>query len=93
MAYSDVVEMANDEDLRARCIAAVAQQGEPSPEGWVANNMWHLAASPGWAEDWAYAKDTYTVNLNPNLGQRGDVIDDNQILASVQARINDLATP
>ena len=93
MAYSSIVEMANDNDLRQRCIAAVAEQGVDQPDGWVANNMWHLAATTGWAADWEYAKDTYTINLNPNLGQRGDVIDDAQIEAAVQGRIDALAAP
>lgn len=93
MAYSDIVEMAGSQSLFNRCVAAAAQQGEEQPTGWVSNNIWHLAASPGWAEDWAYAKDTYQINGNPDLGARTDVIDEAQILASVQARISELATP
>lgn len=93
MAYADIVEMAQSTTLRQRIAAAVAGEGEADPVQWAADNMWHLAASPGWADDWSYARDTATVNTNPDVGARSDVIDDPQILSAVQARRTALAAP
>lgn len=85
MFYNAVVEMAQSASLRNRVAACAAAEGVTNPEQWAASKMWALASSPGWAEDWAYAQDTYTVNQNPDTGARTDVIGDAQILAAVQA--------
>ncbi len=93
MAYTDIVEMATNATLRTRFAAAAAAEGEDDPSRWAADNAWHLAASPGWADAWAYAEDTATVNQNPDTGMRNDVITDGMILSAVQARQAALATP
>jgi hypothetical protein len=85
MSYSSIVEMANSESLRGRITAAAAGAGVTNPEQWLYSVIWKLAASPGWADQWAYAKDTYQVNANPDLGARTDVISDGDILAAVTA--------
>lgn len=85
--YSSVVEMASNQTLFNRCVAAAAEQGELQPDGWVSNNIWHLAASPGWDDAWEYAKSTG----NNAPGEHSGVIDDAMILAAVQARRDALA--
>lgn len=85
MTYTSIVEMAQSESLLKRVTACVAQQGISSPQAWASSNMWKLATSPGWADDWDYAKGTYNVNQNPDFGKRNDIIDDGQILSAVQA--------
>jgi len=85
MSYSAIVDIANSHTLMQRIVAAAAQEGIDNPEAWVSTNRWKLAATPNWAADWAYAKDTATANVNPDTGARVDVIDDAKILSAVQA--------
>lgn len=85
MSYSSIVEMAGSESLRSRVTAAAAAEGVDNPTQWIHSAMWPLAASPGWADQWDYAKATYQVNANPDFGARNDVISDADILAAVQA--------
>lgn len=85
MAYSSIVEMATSYSLISRVAAAAAQEGEQDPMTWAQQNAWEVAAQPGWADSWDYAKDTATVNQNPDTGARNDVISDQQILGAVQA--------
>ena len=85
MSYTSIVEMANSSSLIGRLTAAAAGETIASPEQWVRTNLWKIVSSPGWADDWAYAADTATVNTNPDLGIRVDVISDAKILSAVQA--------
>lgn len=85
MSYTSIVEMANSSSLIGRLTAAAAGEGIANPEQWVRTNLWKIVSSPNWSADWAYASDTATVNTNPDLGIRTDVIDDNKILAAIQA--------
>jgi hypothetical protein len=85
MTYNASVSMSGSTSLRNRCTAAAAGEGIDSPEGWVATNWWKLLASPGWTDQWTSAVDSMTVNQNPDLGMRDDVITDGNILAAVQA--------
>ena len=85
MAYIDVVAMARSQSLLERVAACAAAEGVDNPWEWAVANAWTMAASPGWAEDWRYAVETATPNVNPDTGARGDVIDDSQILPAVQA--------
>lgn len=87
MNYQSVLNMANSTSLMNRIIAAVAVEGIHNPEAFVNENRWKLAATPGWADDWAYAEDVLTSNQNPDLGARDDVISDAKILAAIQALI------
>ena len=56
MTYAAIAEMAADADLLARCTACAVEQGEVSPEWWVQQQRWALAATPGWAAAYAYAQ-------------------------------------
>ena len=85
MSYSSIAEMVDSQSLRSRIVACVAQEGITNPVEWTASNMWKIAAAPGWADDWDYAVNTATPNVNPDTGARNDVISDADILAAVQA--------
>lgn len=91
MSYLTMMDTANSYTLQQRVQAAAAQEAAANdvdlPGGvaaWTLNHMLALAASNGWADKWAYAKDTETVNHNPDTGARSDVISDGDILAAVQ---------
>lgn len=85
MGYSDIIQMAQSASLIARVTACAASEGISDPGAWAQNRAWKIASTPGWAAKWAYAVDTATVNVNPDTGARIDVINDNDILAAVQA--------
>lgn len=85
MAYSSIVEMAQSNSLLNRVAAAAAGEGESDPLTWVHQNAWEIAAQPGWADAWDYARDNATADDNPDTGARPAVISDGMILASVQA--------
>lgn len=85
MSYHAIVEMARSTTLRERIIACAAQEKIKDPETWASSNMWTLATSAGWADDWDYAKGTYTTDKNPEFGERNDIIGDAKILSAVQA--------
>jgi hypothetical protein len=93
VTYRAVVEIASSSSLRERIIACAAEQGEAAPVQWAEANIWALASSPGWDDSWEYAKATATINTNPDLGMRDDVISDANILSAVQARQAELAPP
>lgn len=85
MAYKDIVDMAGSQSLTSRIVAAAAQESVDEPLAWVQSRIWKFAASPGWADAWAYANGTATVNNNPDTGVRDDVISDAMILSAVQS--------
>ena len=85
MTYHAMTELRNSPGLQARLVACAAQEDIPNPEFWVASNIWPLVKSQAWVDAWQYCKDTMTVNDNPDIGSRDDVINDNMILSSVQA--------
>ena len=81
MSYSSIALMADDHDLRKRITACAAKEGMRDGAAWVNQNMWLLAASPGWAEAWDSA-----LLLGPGIlpGRMGSVITDQMILTAVQ---------
>jgi len=86
MAYSDQAQLSNDNDFVMRLAACAAVEldfapGGDQPTGWAANNVWLIAASPGFAD--AYA--TAVLNGVPRPGNDPGVITDAMILAAVQA--------
>ena len=85
MSYATILEISDNQTLLRRIQACAAQEGIPDPSMWVETHKWELACTPGWGDDWSYAKDTATVNQNPDIGARDDVISDSKILAAVQA--------
>lgn len=93
MSYQSIVEMAGSQSLLQRIVAAAASEGRTEPLGWAQGSIWHVVSEPGWADAWDYAKDTATVNHNPDLGARNDVINDGMILAAVQAVMAEQTTP
>ena len=91
MSYLTIMNIANSHTLQQRIQAAAAQEAANADvtltggvTTWVLQNMLTLAATPNWADKWAYAEDTSTVNVNPDTGARSDVISDADILAAVQ---------
>lgn len=100
MSYLSVMDTANSFTLQQRVQACAAQEAAAAdvvlPGGvaaWVLSNMLALVASSGWADKWQYAKDTESVNNNPDTGARNDVISDADILAAVQPRVLALNPP
>lgn len=87
MPYQAVLEIAHSNSLKGRIVACVAKEGigGNDPVAWVQDRLWAFACTPGWDEDWQYAVDNANSNVNPDTGARLDVIDDNKILAAVQA--------
>jgi hypothetical protein len=85
MSYTSVVEMANSSSLIGRLTAGAAGESIANPEQWTRTYLWKLVSSPGWSDQWQYATDTSTVNTNPDLGIRNDVISDGNILSAIQA--------
>lgn len=85
MSYGSIVDMARSASLLGRMTAAAAKERILNPEQWVTVNAWNLAASPSWDAKWDSAEVGLTVNGNPDLGARTDVISDADILSAVQA--------
>jgi hypothetical protein len=84
VTYSDIADMTNSVSLTNRVAAAAAGEGQADPWNWATSNAWAVAASPGWSEAWAYARDQATLDDNPDTGARPGVINDEMILAAVQ---------
>lgn len=80
MSYNTSVEIASDQAMLYRCIAAAAQEGQVNPVEWTQHHIWHLATQPGWADAWAYAR----AAGNESPGDDEAVITDGMIVASVQ---------
>jgi hypothetical protein len=90
MSLHTINEMRNSESLLARVTAAASKAGVLTADQWSSDQMLTIVSAPGWDTAWAYAVDTYNVNLNPDTGARDDVINDGMITAEVQARIDAL---
>lgn len=85
MSYLSIRDMALSPSLKNRCAACAAQEGYPgNAQVWIEQVMWTIAAAPGWGESWDSAQAAETINQNPDMGARGDVITDPMILAVVQ---------
>jgi hypothetical protein len=85
MSYQSVVEMASNQSLLARIVAAAAGEGQVDPLIWAQQNIWKIVSEPGWDEAWQYAVDTANDDVNPDTGKRPGVINDQMILGAVQA--------
>ena len=83
MSYNDIAAMAHDASLRARLIAAAAQEQDSNPGHWVDSNIWNLVAAPGWADAYGYA----LASNHEKPGYDEAVISDAMILSAVQARV------
>lgn len=93
MSYRSIMTMASSQSLRTRVAACAAEQGADNAVQWTEQHIIKLCTSPGWREAWAYAVDTYQINLNPDTGVRDDVISDTMILAAVQPIITAQVIP
>jgi hypothetical protein len=85
MTYSAVADMTQSLSLTQRVAAAAAAEGEVVPSRWATENIWAVVSQPGWDEAWTYALDNETLDDNPDTGARPGVINDDMILAAVQA--------
>ena len=83
MTYHAIATAAQDEHLRLRIAACIAQEAPDDPAHPIAHAdalIWQACASPGWGEAYAYALDTDV----PEPGNDPAVIGDAMILAAVQ---------
>jgi hypothetical protein len=85
MAYSDIALLASDVDFYQRVSACVADETNESPTTWVQQNIWPVAASPGFGD--AYASALAGGVQRPGNDQ--SVISDPQILSAVQSLLTD----
>lgn len=85
MSYLTIAILKQDPWIRDRVTACLAVEGHPSPETWVMEHAWALAAQPGWASAWesALAANPDAPDYEPGRDQA--VITDAQILSAVQS--------
>lgn len=87
MSYSDQAALSHDQDFILRLAACAAVELAPwpsqgqSPPGWAAQHAWEIAASPGFAADYASALAANVVRPGNDQG----VISDGELLSAVQA--------
>jgi hypothetical protein len=89
MTYSAQAQLSQDIDFMDR-IAATAAVESPktlSPKQWAYDNIWWIAAAPGFADSYSYALETGV----ERPGNDPAVITDEQILSAVQARVAEIA--
>jgi len=85
MSYQSITEMAGSQSLKARIIAAAAQEGREDPQPWVEQRIWIIVSHDDeWAARWDDANFNYNLTFNPDTGMRPDVITDALILSAVQ---------
>ena len=89
MSYADVAAMAADPGLADRIKGCAATEGILDADAWWYTHRWLLAASPGWAEAWAYARSSG----KESIGLDEAVITDGDILAAVQTLIDSEVGP
>ena len=90
MTYHAIGVAAQDEALRRRIAACIAQEAPTDERHPIAHAdaiMWQACASPGWGEAYAYALATDV----PDPGADQAVISDAMILAAVQPMIGEAA--
>jgi len=85
MGYWDQSLLSNDDDFIQRVAACAAVEVTlpdfMSPLGWANENIWLVAAAPGFADAYSSA----IAGNVPTPGRDPSVISDAQILAAVQA--------
>jgi hypothetical protein len=81
MAYSDIALLSSDGDFINRIRACVSTEGETDPVSWTRDNIWAMAASPGFGDEYASA----IVNGIARPGNDQSVISDSELLSAVQA--------
>ena len=85
MSYQAQAQLSNDADFtnRVAACAAVEVDTPDQPTAWARDNIWRIAAAPGFADKYEYALNTDV----ENPGADPAVITDGDILAAVQALI------
>ena len=91
-AYLAIAQIAGDLNMRQRLYAATTQQDHlgsvmvaPNPTGWVDNNSYLWASSPGWGAAWDSALAAHPGEPDYEPGADAAVITDAMILSTVQA--------
>lgn len=87
MTYNIITEMYHSQSLTQRCTASVASEvvaGAPGDtavaNSWVTQRAWDIAATPGWADQWASA----VAGGISDPGANEAVITDAEILSRIQ---------
>jgi hypothetical protein len=80
---SAIAAMSSSQSLIDRVAASMAVRDVPNPRYAAQESMWRICATEGWREAWSSAKESETVNQNPDTGIRTDVITDAMIDAAV----------
>src|SRR5262245_22860724 len=85
MSYSAQALLSQDGDFINRVSACAAVETDKSqyPKRWAEENIWWIAAAPGFADQYEYALNSQPPNPRP--GDDPAVITDAQILSAVQA--------
>ena len=84
MSYNAIATAAQDQHLRLRIAACIAQEAPDAPVHPIAHAdaiQWQVAASPGLADAYSYAVETNV----PDPGNDPAVITDAALLAAVSA--------
>jgi hypothetical protein len=85
MAYWDQALLSQDQDFIQRTAACAAVEVDIPPtmlvQSWAFDNVWRVAAAPGFADQYASALAASV----PNPGRDPAVITDDQLRAAVQA--------
>jgi hypothetical protein len=90
MGYYEQSQLSADMDFYSRIAACAAVEvADANPQMWAQNNIWHIAASPGFADAYSYALNTGV----ENPGRDPAVITDEMILSAVQAHIPATSVP
>lgn len=80
MSYATIAKITQSLSLRERLVACAADEGAPTPEAWVSQNIWKIATAPGADDAWESAIAAGVTDP----GAREDVITDGMILGVVQ---------
>lgn len=81
MSYKTIAAITQSNSLIDRLTAAAAEQHKTEPyQSWVLQNIWTIAASPGWAAAWESA----VAGGVTDPGAHEGVITDGMILATIQ---------
>lgn len=89
MSYATIATIYRDSNINSRITACVASEGiSKTPEQWVAERNWALAAQPGWAEAWESSLAAHPETPDYLPGADAAVITDAMILSAVQALVS-----
>lgn len=83
MSLNTIVRMSQSQSLIARVAACAAELGNSTPQTWAGNNILPLVATAGASLQSAWDAAATSVNVNPDTGQRDDIITDAMINTAV----------